>query len=410
MALLNESDRLTRPHVAILAFAWSAWFFGFYSLTLLSFVLPPVEKAFGATELELAWLTGTAIGATGAGGLLFGWISDALGRRTSTWIAVAVFAAGNLASALAPGFAPFVAARAMAGLGIGGTWGAGQALIGETFPARWRGRFGAIAQSGAPLGLGLATVMGSFAAPAIGWREVFALSALPAFILVLLKFVPESDVWSSHPRRESIAREFASSGTPGAFVRCFVLTLLNMSNYWFAVIWLPRYLQKERGMSEARSGLSTLAFVTGSLAGYLSFGIVSDRFGRRISFTAYSGLMALGLAMFTSFWPVISGTPQLLVVFMFLAGVGTGTWSSYGPLFSEIFPTRVRGTAMSVIMNATRGVQFLAPVAIAAVASRWGMAGGIVLAAGFAVLAGAWVWTLPETRGRLITAEGAPRT
>ena len=84
---------------------------------------------------------------------------------------------------------------------------------------------------------------------------------------------------------------------------------------------------------------------------------------------------------------------------MFVAGVGTGTWSCYGPYFSELFPTRVRGAAMSVIMNVTRGVQFVAPLVIAAVAGQWGLAGGIALAAAFAALAGAWVWTLPETAG-----------
>jgi hypothetical protein len=57
---------------------------------------------------------------------------------------------------------------------------------------------------------------------------------------------------------------------------------------------------------------------------------------------------------------------------------------------------------MSVIMNFTRGVQFVAPLVIAAVAGRWGLAGGISLAAGFAALAGAWVWTLPETAGARI--------
>ena len=89
---------------------------------------------------------------------------------------------------------------------------------------------------------------------------------------------------------------------------------------------------------------------------------------------------------------------------MFVAGVGTGTWSCYGAYFSELFPTRVRGAAMSIIMNVTRGVQFVAPLVIAGVAGRWGLAGGVALAAGFAALAGIWVWTLPETAGARIEA------
>ncbi len=404
MAWLNQGERLGRAHYAILGFAWGAWLFGFYSLMLLSFVAAPVKAAFGPTPAEFAWLTGAAIGATGVGGLIFGWLSDAVGRRRSIWIAVLTFTAGNLLSAAAPGLWSFAGARALAGLGIGGTWGAGQAMIGETFPPGMRGRFGAVAQSGAPLGLGLATVMGSFVAPRIGWQEVFLLSALPALLLCLLRLVPESDIWKAHPRDRSIAASLVQGAALSAFLRCLVLTLLNMSNYWFAVVWLPRYLQEERGMSLARSGISTLAFVAGSLGGYLSFAMASDRLGRRPAFTLYCGLMALGLAMFTVFWPLIRGTPELLLVFMFVAGVGTGTWSSYGPMFTEIFGTRARGTAMSIIMNATRGIQFLTPVVIAAIAPRWRMEGGIVLAAGFAVLAGAWIWTLPETRGRVITA------
>ena len=407
MTLLNEAPRPTRVHYAILVFAWCAWCFGFYSLTLLSFVLAPIRAAFAPSETQLAWLTGIAIGMTGVGGLFFGWLADRVGRRASTIIAMITFAAGNAACALAPGLDSLAAARALAGLGIGGTWGAGQALIGETFPAALRGRYGAIAQTGAPLGLGLAAIMGSFVAPALGWRQVFALSALPALTLFALRAVPESDIWRAHPSHRSIARELFSPDVAPAFVRCFVLAGLNMTNYWLAVVWLPRYLTEQRGLTLSRSGWATLAFVAGSLTGYLVFGLTSDRLGRRVTFTAFSLVMALGLVAFTLCWPLIAGEPRLVLAFLFIAGLGTGTWSTYGPMFSEIFPTRVRGTALSVIINVTRGIQFLAPVAIAAVAPRWGMDGGIALAALFAVLAGVWIWTLPETRGREITAATA---
>jgi len=402
MSLLNQSQRPTGTHIAILLFAWGAWLFGFHSLMLLSFVIGPIRAQFSPTESQLAWLTGAAIGMTGVGGFLFGWISDRLGRKTSILLATLTFAIGNAACAVAPGVAALAAARGLAGLGIGGTWGGGQALIGETFPAATRGRYGAIAQTGAPLGLGLAAILGSFVAPALGWRAVFALSALPAAGLLAMRAVPESDLWRAHPRDRSIAQVLASSEVAPAFVKCFVLTCFNMSNYWLAVVWLPRYLRESRGLTESGSGWATLAFVAGAVAGYLSFGIVSDRLGRRVTFTLYSALMALGLIMFSVFWPLIAGTPRLVLIFLGVAGFGTGTWSSFGPTFSEIFPTAVRGTAMSVIINLTRGIQFLAPVVIAAVAPRWGMAGGIVLAAAFAVLAGAWVWTLPETRGRAL--------
>jgi MFS family permease len=186
------------------------------------------------------------------------------------------------------------------------------------------------------------------------------------------------------------------------FTKAFILTLLNMSAYWFAIVWLPRYLQKDRGLSIFGSGWWTLTFVAGSLLGYLTFGRVSDTIGRRRAFAFYSAVTAAGLVMVTLFWDVLASRPLVGLACMFVAGVGTGTWSCYGPYFSELFPTRVRGAAMSIIMNVTRGVQFVAPLVIAGVAGRWGLAGGVALAAGFAALAGLWVWTLPETAGARI--------
>ena len=132
--------------------------------------------------------------------------------------------------------------------------------------------------------------------------------------------------------------------------------------------------------------------------------------GRRLVDLTWPEVTAGALLMFTVLYPVIADHPWLVLAFLFVAGVGTGIWSLFGPMMSEVFPTRVRGSAMSIVMNGTRAVQFVAPVVIAAVAPLWGMSGGIALAAGFAVLAGIWVWTLPETRGRAITAadEAAP--
>jgi hypothetical protein len=103
--------------------------------------------------------------------------------------------------------------------------------------------------------------------------------------------------------------------------------------------------------------------------------------------------------MLTMFTEAVRGHPERALLFAYAAGVGTGTWSSFGPLYAEIFPTRVRATASGVCMNVTRGVQFLAPLLVVAVGGER-LAGGVALAALFAVAAGAWIWMLPETRGR----------
>jgi MFS family permease len=414
---LSDHARPTGEHLRVLALAWGAWCTGFYSLMILSFLLKPIQVDLGLTEGELAWLTGVGVGMSGVGGFLFGWMSDRMGRRASLAVSIAAFSIGNIACALAPDAAWLILGRALVGLGVGGTWGGGQAMLGETFPPALRGRYGAVAQSGAPVGLGLATIIGSFLAPEIGWRNVFFLSVTPALILLAWRVLPESDVWLEHRRRlatgELDAHELERARRPvlvqllsgdlvGLFARAFLLTAFNMSAYWFAVVWLPRYLQEQRGLSIVGTGWWTLTFVAGSLTGYLSFGRVSDAIGRRPAFALYCGISTVGLAMVTVFWNTFAADPAVGLACMFVAGVGTGTWSCYGPYFSELFPTRVRGTAMSVIMNVTRGAQFVAPLVLAAVAGRWGLASGIALAALFSALAGAWVWTLPETVGARI--------
>ena len=89
---------------------------------------------------------------------------------------------------------------------------------------------------------------------------------------------------------------------------------------------------------------------------------------------------------------------------MFVLGLGEGNWGCIGPLLNELFPTRVRGAAIGIIYNLARGVQFLAPVVITWVAARASFGAGIALAAPFALLAGAIVWLLPETKGKKLEA------
>jgi len=178
-----------------------------------------------------------------------------------------------------------------------------------------------------------------------------------------------------------------------------------MSAYWFTYVWFPGYLQQERGMSVVTSGMWVLVIVAGELVGYATFGMVSDRIGRRPAFTLYSLFMAAGLALITLFWDRIAGNTPLLLSAMAILGVGTGTWSNFGPFFSELFPTSIRNAAMGAALNLARGVQFFTPMIITRVAQAgYGLSGGISLACLFSVLAAGWIWTLPETLGRDLRA------
>jgi MFS family permease len=395
---LDEHERPAAVHLRILACAWAGWLFDFYDLILYTFLLAPISAELGLSREGHALVMGASLGATAFGGAALGVLADRHGRRTVLAWSILTYSAGTVLSGLAPGVGTLVAARVVTGVGVGGEWAIGHALVAETVPPRLRGRFGALLQTGAPVGVGLAAMVGSFLAPTIGWRAAFVLSGLPAVLVTAVRrTLPESDAWT------------VGRATPapriGADLRArialaFGLAVLNMSAYWFTYTWLPTYLVEERGLSIAGSGVRILVVVLGELAGYASFGVASDRFGRRPAFSAYATIMAAGLVSITLLWPRIVGWPPLLLLCLWLVGFGTGTWSNFGPMFAELFPTAQRTTIVGTVFNAARGVQLLTPLAVTVVAGRYGLAGGIALAAGFALAAAAWVWLLPETRGR----------
>jgi MFS family permease len=398
--LLSDHARPTALHYRILALTWVGWLFDFYDLILYTFLLGPISADLGLGRETHALLLGASLGATAIGGMVFGYLADRHGRRTVLQWSILTYSIGTVLSGLAPGPATLLAARAVTGLGVGGEWGIGHALLGESVPARVRGRMGALLQTGAPVGVGLAAIVGSFVAPVVGWRATFILSGAPALLVtVIRRSLPESDLWQRRGASVPVAALLAPA-TRRVLGVAFVLAVLNMSSYWFTYTWLPTYLTEERGLSIAGSGLRILVVVLGELIGYASFGVVSDRFGRKPAFSVYATLMAAGLVSITLLWPLIVRWPPLLLFCLWLVGFGTGTWSNFGPMFTELFPTALRTTAVGATFNAARGVQFVTPFVVTAVARRWGLAGGIALAAAFALAAAGWVWLLPETRSR----------
>jgi MFS family permease len=414
---LNEADAPSRPHFVILAMSWAGWLFDFYDLMLLSFLLLPIRKTLGLSDVSLSLLLGVSLGATAVGGILFGWVADRLGRKRVLSWTILIYSFGTFLCGTAHSFAALLLFRVVTGLGVGGEWATGQTLVGETFPAKVRARYAAVMQSGAPLGIALASLVGAFAAPAFtsafgpdwGWRACFFVSVLPALLVVLIRrHMPESDVWLARragalaSEREGFGAIVASRKLLKMFLLGLVLALTGMSAYWFTYSWLPKYLYDQLGFSMARSGIWMLATQAGGLLGYLSFGIVADARGRRVAYSIYSFVWAAGLLAVTWFWGAIASWPWLTLAFMFLVGFGTGSFSGYGPIFTEIFPTQVRNTAMGAAFNLARGAQFFTPLVITAVASRHGLAGGISLAAVFAIASGLWVWLLPETRGTVV--------
>lgn len=419
--LLCDSDKPTWAHYKVLLLSWAGWTFDFYDLILYSFLLLPIGEELQLSREMLSWVLGTSLASTAIGGVVFGALADRLGRRLVLSLTILTYSVGTFLCGFATGFYSLLVFRILTGLGVGGEWATGQAYVAETFPAKMRGRFGAVMQTGAPIGVALASVVGGFLLPVLGWRGCFMVSVLPALLVIAIRrHLPESDLWE---RRQLLARtgelpkevlalerrgKFLALFTPAyrrTFLFALVLAILDMSAYWFTYSWLPGYLQSERHLSLARSAVWILVTQTGGLLGYLSFGIVADFLGRRPAYSIYGVIWAVGLTMITLLWETVVVYPAAILAFMFLVGFGTGMFGGYGPLFAELFPTGLRNTAMGAAFNLARGIQFFTPVLIAVIARRYGLAGGISLAALFALLCGAWIWVFPETRGKRFAAE-----
>ena len=409
-----EAERPSATHHRILLMSWAGWVFDFYDLILYTFLLIPIGQELNLDNIQLSYVLGASLASTAIGGVIFGAVSDRFGRKNVLEWTILTYSLGTFLSGLAPNLTALIVFRVITGLGVGGEWATGQTYVGETFPPRMRGRYGAFMQTGAPLGIALASLVGGFVAPVIGWRWTFFISVLPALLVVYIRRrLPESDIWLEHRRRalqpgaptESPLRKFLqlfSREHRRLFLLCLILAVFDMSAYWFTYSWLPGYLHQERQFSMAKSALWVLVTQAGGLIGYATFGFAADRLGRRPAYTLYSVIMAAGLMMITVAWDWIAATPAVILGFMFLVGFGTGMFGGYGPLFSELFPTSIRNTAMGSAFNLARGVQFFTPVAIATIALTYGLAGGIAVAALFALLTGLWVWTLPETRGKTL--------
>ena len=407
--LMNESEKLTKDHYKIFGLSWAGWVFDFYDLVLFTFLVSQLQASLNITAEMLSLCLGLSLFATGLGGIIFGALGDKYGRKRVLQWTILIYSIGTFLCAFSWSFYSLVIFRFITGLGVGGEWATGQIYINETFPDKLRAKFGAFMQSGAPVGVILASIVGGIISPLIGWRLTFLVSVLPALSVILIRrHLKESDVWINNKDEyinKNIFQEFKQLLTKEyrkIFLISLVLCIFGMSAYWYTYSWLPTYLEQERGLAVVSTTLGIVLIQLGDFTGYTTFGFVAEKLGRRPAFTIYSFIMAISISMITICWTQIYAIPNLILVFMFLTGFGTGFFGGFGSLFSELFPTKIRNTGVGTVFNLARGAQFVTPVLITLVATYYDLSYGIAIAAIFAFLVGIWIWVFPETKGTAI--------
>ena len=407
--MLYQYKKPTAIHWRILSFALLSWVFDFYDLFLYTFLLKQIKIEFLLPDTDVALIMGFSLLATPIGGIFFGYISDRIGRRKILIITTITYSIGTFLCGLSFGLYDLIFYRFITGLGGGGEWGVAQAITNETFPPDMKGRAGALLQAGAPVGGGLAAIVGSVLMEILGWRNSFMFSAIPSLIIAtgMFLWLPESDIWLKLKRVKLTQKreKYININKFKPLIKDTLLgaslATLGMYAYWLVFTWLPYYLSSERGLGVVGAGLWIAISQLGAIIGHLIFGSLADRIGRRASFTLFTTIQSVGILFITLIWY----SNIIALISIFLLGIGIGYFAGFGPVFAEIFPTEYRSTLSGLCYNVARGLSFFAPYApllVTTIYPSTGFAGGMALAILFNTILGLAIWILPETKGKII--------
>lgn len=376
-----------------------------FDLLILGFMLPAIAADLHLTPAQSgALVTWTLAGAV-AGGVVFGMLSDYFGRvRMLTWT-ILMFAVFTGLCALAQGYGDLLIYRTIAGIGLGGEFGIGMALVAEAWPARLRARVSSYVGIGWQMGVLAAALITPMLLPVIGWRGMFAVGLLPAVVSFFVRrHVDEPALFTERraaakadtARKLPLRRLFDDARTARASLGVIILCSVQNFGYYGLMIWLPSYLSKTFGYSLTKSGLWTAATVLGMALGIWLFGLAADRFGRKPAFLVYQ----FGAVAMVFVYSGLTSPAALLIGGAVMGVFVNGMLGGYGALISEIYPTEARATAQNVLFNIGRAVGGLGPVAVGALAARYSFSVALAFLASIYLLdVVATLFLIPEKRG-----------
>jgi MFS family permease len=387
-----------------LAAGMLAWMLDAFDVMLFSLVLPALSADLHLSKAEGGLLGSVMLIAAAAGGVGFGRFADRYGRTRALMLSVGLYSVFTFACGFANSLVVFVVLRLALGLGMGGVWSSGAALVSETWPAEHRGKALGFMQSGWAIGYAAAVLAAGAIQPRFGWRAVFFVGILPAFFaLWVQRRVAEPAIWRERGRVAGRKPSIFGKGIVGLTI---VLTLMNtctLFGWWGFNLWLPSYLKSSPAQGGAGLGAAaTTGFLfvmqAGMWVGYVSYGFISDRVGRKKSYVTYLLAAAVLLAIYVS----IRDRTALLVLGPCVAFSATGYFSGFGAVTAEVYPTTVRATAQGFTYNIGRLISAAAPYLVGSLADTHGFGAALlVCSAAFLAAAAFWIW-IPETRGRVL--------
>jgi MFS family permease len=392
---------------------FGGWALDAMDVQLYSLVIPTLIAAWGISKTQAGMLATSALLLSAVGGWIAGLLSDRIGRVRTLQITILWFAFFTFVSGFAQNFEQLFVARALMGLGFGGEWAAGAVLMGEVIRAEHRGRAVGTVQSGWAVGWAAAAllyaVLFSRLPEETAWRALFFAGILPAGLVLFVRyFVDEPAVFTETQKQIAAGAErphFLAIFEPELIGRTLLAALLAtgaQGGYYAITTWLPTYLKTVRQLSVLNTSGYLVVIIAGSFVGYLVGAHLADRIGRRNNFLLFAVCSFVIVLAYTQL--AIDDRTMLILGFP-LGFFASGIFSGMGAFLTELFPTRVRGSAQGFTYNFGRGIGALFPSLVGWLGATMplGQAIGLFAAVAYAVLFLAAL-LLPETRGREVVA------
>jgi MFS family permease len=404
---------ITPEQWRVLLAAKFGWMLDAMDFMLYAMALNQLRVYFAFDDATAGMLGTVTLVMSGVGGLTFGYVADRFGRTRALMGTIALFSLASLGAATSQSVLQLLFWRAVLGIGMGGEWASGAVLVSETWPAAHRNKGISIMQSGWAIGYILAAVMSAlvYSSPALadeGWRWLFVIGVLPAFFtLWIRRHVREPEAWVVRRAAAAEARNpFAvifGRNLIGRTLRIVVLGSAVQFGYWGIFFWLPPFLARPLDQGGAGLGIGSLWWIIpvqiGAYLGYLTFGFIADRLGRRATFI----LFMVGAATMVLIYGQMARSPRILMLLGPVLGYfGSGYFSMFGSFVAELFPAAVRATGQGTSYNIGRMAGAVAPYTIGALATLPGIGIGLALGAtsAFFLLAAVLIFTLPDRSGQ----------
>jgi MFS family permease len=408
---------ITPQQWRVLAAAKIGWMLDAMDFMLYAMALGQLRAYFEFDDATAGFLGTVTLVMSGVGGLIFGYVADRFGRTRALMGTIVIFSLASLGASTSQSVLQLLFWRAVLGIGMGGEWASGAVLVSETWPAQHRNKAISIMQSGWAIGYMTAAVLAALilSQPSLGdeaWRWLFVVGVAPAlFAIWVRRNIPESPTWAARTpgARDEAANPFKiifGRALIGRTLRIVALGGAVQFAYWGLFFWLPPFLSRPveqggAGMGVVGSLQWILFMQVGAYLGYLTFGFIADKLGRRRTFV----LFMLCAAAIVPVYGQMARSPMVLLVLSPLLGYfGHGYFSMFGGFVAELFPTAVRATGQGTSYNAGRMAGAIAPFVIGAAATLPGIGIGLALGitSAFFLAAALLVFTLPDRSGQAL--------